>query len=199
MNNEIAQALLTAAVYEMSATALAQKIGKSKAYMVQDEIDQLVAEGKLIKNDSGRFVTYKAAPQRVAVRTQTASVVEDSSASQDQELPAGYKVKKNSRGQIQKVQRKINGETVTGMNITTRTGDTYFVKDGSNLVVINDEAVGTVKTPAAAINAIARYAESHNMTAYTVRQNDNSAARATDIRSQCGVIDVKVVKNNKAA
>lgn len=193
MNNQLAQAIVRVATTPMSATAIAQKVGKSKGYMIQDELESLVNDGTLIADDSGKFTTYKVA-SRVSVSNsnrQNTQVV-DSEIPVQQRVPAGYSVSKR----IVRKSDKAKG------HIITLPGDKgkVFVEDGFSLLVINGEAVKCVKTATTALSVISEYAANHGMTPFTVKNTlTGTIGKVEDIQSYSGIIDVTITKNNKAA
>lgn len=194
MNSQIAQAIVRVAVNPMSATAIAQKVGKSKGYMIQDELESLVNDGTLIADDSGKFTTYKVAP-RVTVsnsnRQQNTQVV-DSVIPVQQRVPAGYTVSKH----IVRKSDKAKGHIITLPGSKGK----VFVEDGFSLLVINGEAIKCVKTATTALSVISEYAAEHGMTPFTVKNTQTGTiGKVEDIQSYSGIIDVTITKNNKAA
>ena len=193
MDNNIVQAIKRVAVTPMSATAIAQKVGKSKGYMIQDELESLVNDGTLIADDSGKFTTYKLAT-RVTVsndRPQN-TVVVDNAIPQRKSIPAGYSVSKH----IIRKSDRAKGHIIT----LPQNKGKVFVEDGYSLLVINGEAIKCVKTATTALSVISDYAADHGMTPFTVKNTETGTiGKVEDIQSYSGIIDVTITKNNKAA
>lgn len=194
MDNNIAQAIKRVAVTPMSATAIAQKVGKSKGYMIQDELEALVEDGTLVADDSGKFTTYKVA-SRVTVSNndrQQNTVVVDNAIPQRKSIPAGYSVSKH----IIRKSDRAKGHIITLPNNKGK----VFVEDGYSLLVINGEAIKCVKTATTALSVISDYAADHGMTPFTVKNTETGTiGKVEDIQSYSGIIDVTITKNNKAA
>ena len=200
MNNTIESAILRNATTPKSATALALSVGKSKAYMIQNELDALVSRGELEADNSGKYTTYKAVSRRVTVSNTAAAqentVVADTVAPAREAIPAGYSVSK----MVVRKSDKKKGHQITLPGSTAQNPKKIFVENGYSLVVINGEAIKCVKTPTSAIKVIQDYASEHGMSPYIVRQTmTGTVGKVDDIQSFSGIIDLKVEKNNKAA
>lgn len=198
MNAEIAKSILKIAKNPMSATAIAMQVGKSKGYMIQEELQSLVDNGSLIADDSGKFTTYKVARNNVTVsntrsnsdNTQNTLVVDKAIATRET-VPTGYSVSKH----IIRKSDKAKGHIVTLPNSSK-----VFVEDGYSLLVINNEPIKCVKTTTTAFSLIAQYASDHGMTPYTVENTmTGTVGKVEDIQSYSGIIDIRIKKNNKAA
>lgn len=195
--NETQKKILAAATYAMSATAIAKTIGKSKASQIIDELDSLVAEGKLAYDNSGKYPMYKTVRVRTtAVSTATTAsnaVVADSVDVGSKTIPDGYTVSKVGK-------RKSDG--LVGRKVTLPSGRSYFVESGDTIVNINNgDEVRTITSkngamPEAQLSAlIERYTKDHNMTAYTIKSKCGYVGRGDTV----GVLDYKITKCNKAA
>lgn len=201
MNEQLAKSILNVAKNPMSATAIAQSVGKSKGYMIQDELQSLVDSGDLIADDSGKFTTYKAANKvtvansRNAAKTSAAStentLVVDKAIPARENVPEGYSVSKH----IVRKSDKAKGHIITLPNSSK-----VFVEDGYSLLVINNEPIKCVKSTTTAFSLIAKYATDHGMTPYTVENTmTGTVGKVEDIQSYSGIIDIRIRKNNKAA
>ena len=195
MNNEITQKILRAATYSMSATAIAQKIGKSKGCQIADELDELVAEGKLACDDSGTYVTYKTVSQPVATccNKSTTVVADTVATAKNQAIPTGYTVSKVG---------KRKSDNKVGRKVTLPNGKSYFVENGDTLVNINDgDTVKVITSKNGAIpeaqlsTLIEDYTTQRGMTAYTIKHKFGTIGRDQTV----GVMDYKITKCNKAA
>jgi len=194
MDSNIANAILRVAKNPMSATAIAQKVGKSKGYMIQDELESLVEDGQLIADDSGKFTTYKVTNRVTVANTNSSqnTMVVDNAIPVRERIPAGYSVSKH----IIRKSDKAKGHIITLPNNKGR----VFVEDGFSLLVINGEAIKCVKTAATALSVISEYAAQHNMTPFTVKNSmTGTIGKVEDIQSYSGIIDIEITKNNKAA
>ena len=198
MNEQLAKSILNVAKNPMSATAIAMQVGKSKGYMIQEELQSLVDNGSLIADDSGKFTTYKVARNNVTVsntrsnsdNTQNTLVVDKAIATRET-VPTGYSVSKH----IIRKSDKAKGHIVTLPNSSK-----VFVEDGYSLLVINNEPIKCVKTTTTAFSLIAQYASDHGMTPYTVENTmTGTVGKVEDIQSYSGIIDIRIKKNNKAA
>lgn len=197
MNNEIVKTILKVAKNPMSATAIAQQCGKSKGYMIQDELQSLVDNGQLIADDTGKFTTYKVARNSVTVSNKSSSdstqntLVVDKAIPARESIPTGYAVSKH----IIRKSDKAKGHVVTLPNASK-----VFVEDGYSLLVINGEPIKCVKSTTTAFSLISKYATDHGMTPYTVENTmTGTVGKMEDIQSYSGIIDIKIRKNNKAA
>ena len=196
MNAEIAKSILKIAKNPMSATAIAMQVGKSKGYMIQEELQSLVDSGSLIADDSGKFTTYKVNRNNVTVSNQTQdntqnTVVVDKAIVAKETIPTGYNVSKH----IIRKSDKAKGHIVTLPNSSK-----VFVEDGYSLLVINGEPIKCVKTTTTAFGLISQYASDHGMTPYTVENTmTGTVGKIDDIQSYSGIIDIRIKKNNKAA
>ena len=197
INNDVCAKILRAATYPMSATALANKIGKSKAYMIADEIRSLVNSGQLTENTSGTYPTYKTVERQCpacTTSTRDTTVVADTVQTPSQnKIPDGYTVSKAGK-------RKSDGKI--GRKVTLPNGANYFVENGDTLVNINDgDYVKIITTkngavPEAQISTlIEQYTHERSMTAYTIKHKFGTIGRDQAV----GVLDYKITKCNKAA
>jgi hypothetical protein len=199
MNTDVCSKILRVATYAMSATALAQKLGKSKGYMIADEIRHLVDNGQLVENTSGAYPTYKVAEQPVSTRAcqttarDTTVVADTVTTPAANKLPEGYVVSKAG---------KRKSDNKVGRKVTLPNGTSYFVENGDTLVNINDGDYVKIITskngavPEAQISTlIEQYTHERSMTAYTIKHKFGSIGRDQAV----GVLDYKITKCNKAA
>jgi hypothetical protein len=202
--NEVQSLILRAATYAMSATAIANKIGKSKACQISDDLEALVEAGKLAVDTSGRYPLYKtvrAKTNRTSNTTTVAttssnnnnSIVADGVSADTKSIPEGYSVSKLGK-------RKSDG--LVGRKVTLPNGSAYFVESGDTLVNINDGDDVRIITskngamPEAQISTlIEQYTKNNGMTAYTIKSKCGCIGRDNTI----GVLDYKIQKCNKAA
>jgi len=198
MDNVLASKILNAAKTALSATALANAVGKSKGYMIQEELDYLIGNGSLEVNEDGRFPTYVAKAGRVTVRTASPAVVQNNvvedGAPEKIKVPAGYTVSKK------KFKKDKDGNKVEGRVITLPNGESKFVKTGYTLVAINNETYKAVKSPAALVKVISEYAADKGMTPYVVRASDGGTiGDPSNAALAGGVVSYTIEKTNKAA
>jgi hypothetical protein len=207
--NEIQKQILKAATYAMSATAIAKLIGKSKANQIINDLEQLVSEGKLTQDTTGKFPMYKvnnvkktaltnssnnkAATASNNTTTKTTAVVADTVNVAKETIPEGYTISKIGK-------RKSDG--LVGRKVTLPNGKSYFVEIGDTIVNINDgDEVRTITSkngamPEAQLSTlIENYTKTNGMTAYTIKSKCGSIGRGEVV----GVLDYKITKCNKAA
>lgn len=179
-----------------SATAIAKAAGYSKAIQIQEELDKLVAEGKVIKDETGRFPTYtKAKAKKVVKATEEVTVVSAAKAAQapisaDDNLNhiGGYSLKpaKNKAGQ-------------KGKKVTFPNGKVAFIPEGSSLLIINDEHNYIVNTPANVFQNIGTWTKNQGWATFSVTQLDvGNIAKPGDLK-MIPVLIIKITKVNKAA
>jgi hypothetical protein len=116
----------------MSATKIAKAIGLHKAKQIMSDLEELVADGFLAKDEDGRYTLYKKIVQVVKTRTESKTKV-----------IRGKKIKKSL--DVKDVS-ELKGYTVTDIlykgeqmkKITTPTGKRLRMSVDDRLLVIND-------------------------------------------------------------
>jgi hypothetical protein len=188
--------ILNALEYPMTATAIAHAIGKSKGSQIIEDIQELVHEGLIEVDDSGRNTMYKKVQRRVAVRPTTATTVSDTNASNSvprtHKLPDGYKAGKLRSDSDGKVYR----------NILTPDGQKIKLFKGYTLLNINngDKIVQVANPTIDGWTCINKYVEEKQFTNYKVELGGiGQIGKLEDLQSQSGILDVKITRHNKAA
>ena len=198
----------------LSATAIAKKIGLSKGSQIQSILDDLVYQGSISIDNSGRFAVYtKIDNNEVTVHDNDVDLSKEG-AGECKVIPSsgkmtnvvadndsyieldGYKIVKpatNKSGQI--------GTRVTLPIVDEKTGKkkTVFVKEGMTLVVINDKPCYMVDTPARLIIACHTYAKENGFSTYAITQAHVGVINGeTDIKMS-DVVAMEIKRIDKGA
>lgn len=191
--------ILNAVTYPMTATNIAHSIGKSKGCQIMDELDALVADGRLEKDTSGRNVMYKKverARNAVTVKNTTKSVVSDApaaeKASSSHKLPEGYKAGK----------LRTDADGNVYRNILMPNGSKVKLNKGYTLLNINngDKVIQVKNASVDGWVAITKYVEDHNISNYKVEvAGVGQIGKIEDLSGSNGILDVKITRHNKAA
>lgn len=202
----------------LSATAIAKKVGLSKGSQIQGALDELVDNGDITVDNSGRFPVYtKVASKKstkkneVAVKSETATATSNSgectfvptdgretSVSLDPQIIkdlSGYTIKKpvtNKQGQV--------GARITTPILTAEgKNKTIFVAEGKTLVVINDKPSYIVDKPIDVVNACHSFAKDKGFTAYNISQlGVGNINGANGVKMQ-DIVSMKISKVDKGA
>jgi hypothetical protein len=224
----ITKLLATIGNIGQSATALAKKLGLSKGSQIQGMIDELVDDGSVEKDESGRFVLYKKASKKASAKSAKKTVaatsavavtpVESAPSVSDADcsvIPESGKIQKMSKDMDADATIQLDGYSVVkpatnksgqvGARVTLPIKDskgknkTVFVKEGMTLVVINDKPCYMVNSPAKLIIACHTYAKENGLSTYAIEQAKVGVISGVDDVVMSDVVSMKIKKIDKGA
>lgn len=183
-----------------TANAIAKKLGLNKATKsLNTAIQELIEEGSVIADNSGRYTTYtKAGSSSVSKKSTTeavtTSITKEASAVVETELPEanvdGFKIKNV----------KFKGKMVK--KITTPDGKHVRLNEGERLLIINNKPEFVVKSADEVIKAIRKYSTDKGLSTFTVNDLKQNAkiTGEKDIKiSDNHLLFMEIKKHNKAA
>jgi hypothetical protein len=196
IEEKIAKAVTTTG---MSATALAKKLGYTKASQIMNALQSEVNSGSVKVDTTGRFALYskgeKTAVAKKAASNSKTTVVEGEKPKND--LPeatlremAGYSV----------ANIKYKGKAMR--KVSTPDGRKIRIGTDEKLMVINGDPKYVVKTAEDSIKAIQKFALANNMTTFTVNdiKMNKKVTNDKDIEVKDDhIIFLSIRKHNKAA
>ena len=217
-NVTIAKLLAAIGNIGQSATAIAKKLGLSKGSQIQDMINNLVDDGTVEADDSGRYVLYKKVAKKAASENEVvkaspapAATVTDSDCTV---IPENGRKQKLSAELNDDNSMMLEGYSFTpatnksgqaGTRVTLPIKDskgknkTVFVKEGMTLVVINDKPCYMVNSPTKLIIACHTYAKENGLSTYSIEQAKVGIISGVDDVIMSDVVSMKIKKIDKGA
>lgn len=182
----------------LSATAIAHALGYSKSKSIMVDIDDLISEGSITTDHSGRFITYKAAVKLTSITKPTTET----------SLVGGKEIKKEKLPEA--TNQEVDGFSVSNIRykgkrmkkIVTPGGDKIRMDNDQKLLVINDQPKYVVKTAQDIITCIRKYSMDNDLNVFTVddiKQNQKISNENDVMVKDDHIMFLKIKKHNKAA
>lgn len=186
----------------MTATAIADALGFSKAARIKSVLDEAVSSGALEIDNSGRYDMYKATAK--VAKKAAAQVAE-----KDEKVTVldGKKVVSKLPEATQEDLRGFKVESIKFQDklmkkITKPDGKSVRLENDEKLLVINNEPKYIVKTAEDVIVCMRAYALANNLTVYTVEDIKQNRKVSTDkdvVVADNHIMFMSIKKHNKAA
>jgi len=187
----------------LSATKIANELGFSKAAKIKQDLEDLVNEGLLEIDSSGRFDVYKAATKSSKSKSvsktsdnQEVSTVEDGERVDDN-LPEASDT--DLRGfAIANIRYK--GKRMK--KVTTPDGKKIRLGPEEKLIVINGKPKFVISSPEELITSIRKYALDNDLTVFNVKdmKQNKKISNEKDVQIKDNhIMFLNIQKHNKAA
>jgi hypothetical protein len=193
----------TANKIAQNALNLKKGTGSSKAL-----IDEMVADGELVEDSSGKYTEYTVAGK--TKKTKKASIGKTSSVKKARAKGAARKIEQAKQKKAK--EKGFNSKTLSGydaypnddgtVTVTGPNNQSAVLADNEHLVVINGKFLYAAKTPPEVIGAISEYTKGEGMTTFTVTDmvTNEEIGTGEDIElDDSRIICLEIKKHNKAA
>lgn len=191
----------------LSATSIAKKLGASKGSVIQDNLDELVANGDIEVDNSGRFPVYT----KVSNNNRSVTVTNNTTLSSTDDGECSYI---DSKGKAKSVTSDLtltelygykmerpatNKSGQVGTRVTIPSGKKIFIQEGMTLVIINDKPCYIVNSPVRLVEACHSYARDNNIAAYKITQLGVGVINNEDNIKMSDIVSMKIDKIDKGA
>jgi len=185
----------------LSITAIAKKLGSNKANQsLKNIVANLVRDGKVSENSSGRYPVYTKVGSGGSVQRQQGSTQSSVVQTPKKDLPSLPAAPES----------KISGYTIKPLKekgkdkirITLPSGKSVKIKPEQSLLVINDEPKYVVTTPQDVVTCIRNYSVDKGMRTFTVDDITQNKKIGTENDVQVPdnhIMFLSIKKHNKAA
>lgn len=182
------QVLKAVTVSGLTATALAKKVGATKGKQVLPILKQLIKDGKVELDSTGRYDLYKKVKESADISIVKTEVPQTNLPENIEVL--GFKIS------------NIKFKGVPMKKIETPDGRKIRIEKDDKLLVINGEPKYTVKTAEDVLKCIRKYTVDNNMPLFVVNdiKQNKKIKNDKDLMVQDNhIISLTIKKHNKAA
>lgn len=177
-----------------SATAIAKDCGLSKAAQIKDQLAELLSQGSIVSDTSGRYEIFKKSQsvgKAVSKETVVAGeTVKDKLPEANESDLRGFKIDNI----------KYKGSPMK--KVTTPDGKKIRMKPNQKLLVINNEPKYLVENPEDVVTCFRKYALDNNLTVFTIDDLKQNRKISNDKDVQITddhILFMSIKKHNKAA